>query len=190
MLGLCLKNPKHFVGRNVISSYFCNKKKMIPEFKGINKEEFNQLREAIALITVLIAGADGKIDKDETDWAKKVTEIRSYSLPTGMKEFYKEVGRDFSELLDAYIAKYDGPTERRNQLIAEELAKLNEILSKIEDRRIASKLYKSYKSFAKHVAKSAGGVLGFLAINKEEKQWIDLPMITPVNYFINEEEEE
>jgi uncharacterized protein YyaL (SSP411 family) len=163
---------------------------MIPEFKGINKEEFNQLREAIALITVLIAGADGKIEKDETDWAKKVTQIRSYSLPSGMKEFYVEVGKDFSELLDSFVAKYDGPTDRRNQLITEELSKLNEIFEKIEDRRIASKLYKSYKSFAKHVAKSTGGVLGFLSINKEEKELIHLPMLTAVDYFINDEEEE
>lgn len=164
---------------------------MIPEFKGISENEFNQLREAIALITVLIAGADGNIEKDEKDWALKITKIRSYSLPSGMKEFYQAVGTDFSEVLESVIAKYGSLTvEERNSQLSERLVELNSILEKLEDKRIASKLYKSFKSFAKHVAKSTGGILGFLSIGPQESNLIHLPMLVPVVYFVNEGEEE
>lgn len=164
---------------------------MIPEFKGISENEFNQLREAIALITVLIAGADGEIEKDEKEWALKVTKIRSYSLPAGMKEFYKAVGADFSEVLEATIQKYRNlPVKERSLKLSEKLSELNDIFAKLDDRRIAAKLYKSFKSFARHVAKSTGGILGFLTIGPEESNLIHLPMLKPIAYFVNEGEEE
>ncbi len=164
---------------------------MIPEFKGISESEFNQLREAIALITVLIAGADGEIKKDEKDWALKVTKIRSYSLPSGMKEFYQAVGSDFSLVLEEKIVKYGNlSVEERNLAISDKLAELNLIFAKLQDKRIAAKMYKSFKSFAKHVAKSTGGILGFLSIGPEESNLIHLPMLEPVVYYINEGEEE
>lgn len=163
---------------------------MIPEFKGITESEFDQLRKAIALITVLIAGADGNIQKEETEWAKKVTEVRSYSLPTGLKEFYMAVGKDFSEVLDEYIDEYNVSIEDRNRRISEKLAELNPILAKIESKKIASRLYKSYLSFAKHVAQATGGILGFFAVGTAEKKLISLPMLDKITYYINSEEEE
>lgn len=163
---------------------------MIPEFKGINEEEFNQLREAIALITILIAGADGTIQKEETDWAKKVTEVRSYSLPAGLKEFYMAVGKDFSEVLDRNIDEYNKDVELGRNNISQRLADLNPILAKMESKKIASRLYKSYLSFAKHVAQSTGGILGFFAVGSAEKKLISLPMLDKITYYINSEEEE
>ena len=150
---------------------------MIHQFNGISQEEYEQLKDSISLITVLIAGADGTIDSKEKDWAEKVTNIRSYSLPDGLKEFYLEVGEDFQERLDTYIEKYEGDVDMRNKNIAKKLAELNTIFPKIEDREAAIALYESFLSFARHVARASGGFLNWGSISHEEDQLIGLEMI-------------
>ena len=149
-------------------------------FHGVTDDEYNQLKEAVALITILIAGADGHIDAKEKEWAEKVTKIRSYTLPLGLKDFYQEVGEGFSDQLSDYAQKYEGDVEKRNQLISDELRKLNTIFPKIEDREVATALYESYLSFAGHVAKASGGFLSWGKINTHEKQLLNLDMIKPV----------
>lgn len=153
---------------------------MIHQFHGISEQEYDQLKDAVSLITVLIAGADGTIDSKEKDWAEKVTNIRSYSLPDGLKEFYLEVGEDFQERLDKYIEKYEGEVDSRNKQIGEKLAELNEVFPKIKDREAAVALYESFISFAKHVARASGGFLNWGSISHEEEQLIGLEVIHPV----------
>ena len=150
------------------------------QFEGISQEEYDQLKESISLITVLIAGADGTIDRKEKEWAEKVTNIRSYSLPDGLKEFYLEVGEDFQQKLDTYVDKYSGDVEVRNQNIAKILAKLNAVFPKIKDREVAVALYESLLSFARHVARASGGFLSWGSIDVHEKKLMSLEMLEPV----------
>jgi hypothetical protein len=153
---------------------------MIEQLRGISEAEYDQLKDAISLITVLIAGADGTIDRKEKEWAEKVTNIRSYSLPDGLKEFYLEVGEDFQQKLDAFVDKYSGDVEARNQNIAKVLAGLNSVFPKIEDREVAVALYESFVSFARHVARASGGFLSWGSIDVQEKKLMSLDMIEPV----------
>ena len=73
----------------------------------------------------------------------------------------------------------------KNNYLSEKLTLLNPILAKLESK-VAYNLYKDFKSFADHVARSSGGFMRFGAISKEEKALIPLSMLTPVEY---EEEE-
>ena len=52
---------------------------MISGFEKLSESQFQVTKEAIVWITVLIAGADGNIEEEETKWAAKVTKIRGYS---------------------------------------------------------------------------------------------------------------
>lgn len=160
---------------------------MTEHFSVLNNEEYKSLTDAISLITILIAGADGDVKKEELDWATKITNIRSYSLPEGLKDFYGDVGLDFTERLDHYTHVTSNAVTVRMGEISDKLAKLNPILAKLPQNRGAI-LYESYKSFAKHVAKSSGGFLGFFAIGSEEEKWINLPMLTPIEMPEPEEE--
>lgn len=153
---------------------------MTHQFQGVSDSEYEQLKSAVSLITVLIAGADGQIDQKEKDWAKKVAKIRSYSLPGGLKEFYLEVREDFEERLDQLVEKYAGDVDTRNRQISEELSKLNVILPKIRNKEAAAALYDSYISFAKHVARASGGFLSWGTVNPQEKRLIGLEMIHPI----------
>jgi hypothetical protein len=153
---------------------------MIEQFKGISESEYEELKDAVSLITVLIAGADGSIDRKEKDWAEKVTNIRSYSLPEGLKDFYLEVGEDFQNKLDTFIDRFSGEVEARNREISLELAQLNQIFPKLQDRESAVALYESFVSFARHVARASGGFLSWGSINVHEKKLMSLDMIHPV----------
>lgn len=149
--------------------------------KGITAEEYKSLKDSISLITVLIAGADGNIDSKEKSWAEKVTKIRSYTLPEGLRDFYLEVGEDFQERLDYFIDLYTGDIAWRNKQISDELAKLNDILPRIKNRELAIALYESLLGVAKHVARASGGFLSWGSISLREKRLLGLDMIKPLD---------
>ncbi|GAA5220573.1 hypothetical protein [Membranihabitans marinus] len=153
---------------------------MNEKFKGITESEYLQLIKAISDITVLIAGADGKIEDSETEWANKITKIRSYNLPKALSEYYKQVGLTFSDDVDQLVSEFRADSEKTSNLIKLRLAHLNDIFSKIENKTLAYELYQSFLSFAKHVARSTGGFLGWGAIGSKEDQVVDLKMIHTV----------
>ena len=149
---------------------------MEPIFKNLNGEEYALLKDAIPQITVLIAGADGRISPDETEWAEKITNIRAYSAPEEYQDFYKEIGESFQSRLNDLINGLPDDVEARSVKISETLSGLNAVLHKLEARD-AAKLYQEFKSFATHVARASGGFLKFWSVSTEEKQWLELPML-------------
>lgn len=156
-------------------------------FQNIDDSEYQKLKKAVPLITVLIAGADGKFSKDEMEWAEKITRIRSFKMDDELLGFYQDVGKTYTHDLEDILNNYPAGVKERTQRISEELEELNEIFPKLDDR-LAYKTYKSFVSFAKHVAKASGGILGFFSVNKYEAALMNLPMIKPVVYHHEEEE--
>lgn len=154
---------------------------MTDHFSVLSREEYNQLKETIANITIYIAAADGEVDHDETLWAEKVTKIRSYNLPEDLRSYYKDVGVDFHEKLEHLLATLPKPVAERLAALETKLASVNPILAKL-DTKLGAALYKSFKSFAKHVAKASGGFLGFFSIGPKEADLIELEMITQIEY--------
>jgi hypothetical protein len=156
-------------------------------FKPLSAEEYALLKDAIPQITVLIAGADGKISPDETSWAEKVTNIRSYSTPEEYHDFYREIGEAFQHRLTELINALPDDVESRSQTIANTLTGLNPVLRKLDPKH-AAHIYGELKSFANHVARASGGFLKFWSVSAEEKQWIDLPMLNKFEWHDEEEE--
>jgi len=152
---------------------------MLNEFKGINEDQFKVLHDSISWITILIAGADGDIDSDELQWAEKITGIRAYAAPDKLQNFYIKVGHDFSDTLKAVMDSLPDTKKKRIEFLSEKLKQVNTILPSLE-HDLGKELYRSYISFAKHVAKASGGVMSFMSIGPEEKALIDLSMINPI----------
>lgn len=149
---------------------------MPKEFNKLTETEKQQLVDAIPLITILVAGADGKIDEDELEWAKKVTEIRSYDFSSKLTEYFKLVGEGFAARLEALTSSLPKETAERTQAISTQLAALNPILHKM-DIHDAAIYYKNFRSFAEHVAKASGGILGFGRVDAAEAAVLKLPML-------------
>ncbi len=155
-------------------------------FRNLTEQEYNLLKDAIPQITVLVAGADGKISPKETQWAEKVTNIRSYSTLEEYHQFYKEIGETFNDRLRELIETLPQDIDARSASISDTLAKLNPILRKLDPKH-AAHLYSELLSFAKHVARASGGFLKFWSISAEEKQWIGLPMLDKFEWTDEEE---
>ena len=184
-----MSSPKdNYVG----SSYACMLKKirfvnnikaflMENAYRNLTTEEYEQLKDSISLITILIAGADNNIDPKETEWAEKLARIRSYSLPDELKSFYADVGEDFHHRLHNMIDDLPDSVSGRTEIIHEKLSELNPILQKLHPS-VGSILYESLLSFAKHVAKASGGFLRFFSVSSEEKELLDLAPIIPIVY--------
>lgn len=160
---------------------------MLEQFCNLSEDETKKLLDALPLITVLIAGADGKFEKEEMDWADKVTHIRSYKLKGELKDFYAEVHTNLMEKVQYFMDSMPSGVNERTIIISERLSDLNPILAKL-DPSIGSKLYSGFVSFAEHIAKASGGVMGFFSINHAESKLIGLPMLSPVIYDGDEEE--
>ena len=148
-------------------------------FESLTADELSILEDAIPQIAVLIAGAEGEINVQETDWAAKLTHIRTYNSSDDLHDFYKDVDAKFAVKFSEFTKFSSTQTEVRQAKFSENLAKVNPILEKL-DNKTAFHLYDSFLSFAKGVANSSGGVLGFNKISKEEQKWLDLPMINPI----------
>lgn len=161
---------------------------MIDAFKGISETEYKQLQDAVPAITILIAGADGTVKEHETDWAAKVTKIRSYVLPRRLSTFYKEVGQTFQHDVAVLAEKFKNDPEGTMQDLKFQLANLNAVFEKLEDHNVAYELYLSFRSFARHVARSTGGFLGWGAIGPKEDELIGLTMIHPITPPLTDED--
>ena len=161
---------------------------MIDLFQILNKEESTLLVDAIPLITILIAGADGQIDNKEKEWGAKLTKIRSYAHAELLNDYYKKVGEIYSGRLEALINELPDDTKQRTAIISERLAGINPVIAKLNPEN-AYTIYSSLTSFAEHVAKASGGFLRIGAISKAEKDLMGLPMLTVIEKPEEEEDE-
>ena len=148
-------------------------------FEGLTDEQIKTLKDSVAWITVLIAGADGVIDESEIAWAGKLTNIRSYAAPERIKPFYSKVGEDFQDVLSNVIQTSPADTKERTEYLTSKLSQLNTILP-LMSHDVAADLYQSFLSFAKHIAKSSGGFLSFMSVGADEKELLGLDMINPI----------
>ena len=152
---------------------------MKTNFETLSATEYEKLRQSVAWVAVLIAGADGKIDSDELSWASKIAKIRAYANPDILHDFYQDVGEDFDEYLQSIIDNSPQDSNARTTIASDKIAEIDPILAKLSPY-IASRVYESLKSFAIHVAKASGGFMRMWSISHEEDKFIKLPMLTEV----------
>jgi hypothetical protein len=149
---------------------------MIPELEALREDEIQVLLDAPVYVAILIAGADGKIDKSERKEAIEVARNKQSRAREQLSDFYKIVGEKFEENFTRLVDTLPSGTDARIQAITIELRKLNFILPKL-DKNFAIKFHASLKDLAKKIAEASGGVLGYLSVSYEEAQLMELKMI-------------
>jgi len=149
---------------------------MIPEFRNLNEKEISLLLNAPALISLLIAGAEGNIEEKEIDWGAKIAHFRGEDRQSILQNYYQEVDAIFNETLNQLITAMPQDVNERTKTINNELQKLNNILPKL-DNNFARELHKSYVTLAKHVAQASGGIWGYGSISPAEQKLIELEVI-------------
>ena len=160
---------------------------MDQDLSQLTPADITKLKDAYAYITVLIAGADGKIDPHELSWAEKIAQIRTFTGDERLHTFHEEVNAELSSKIKQLIAELPADPNNRNAVISAYLSDLNPVLATL-DPYIGAYLYKGYVSFAQRIAKASGGVLSFFSIGPEERKWVGLPMLDAIIYTEEEEE--
>jgi len=170
------------IGRNIIFCTIQNKTGMIGFFSDLQEDEKRIMYRAPILVSVLIAGADDKFDKNEIKEAIHLAKLKLSKSREILKEYYRVVGEDFKIKLSDEIDSLPSKASKRNPVIISELEKLNKILPKL-DRTFAIQFYESIKDIAKRIATASGGILGYMTIDHHERKLMDLKMIKdPAKY--------
>jgi hypothetical protein len=125
---------------------------------------------------ILIAGADGNIDRKEIQKAILHTRKAAEKSKQLLVEYFMMVQEDFEDKLKIVMQGFPVAVEDRNKLIVEELSSINNILPKLP-KAFASEFYSRMRDLAHQVASSSGGMLGLNSVGDEEAQYIELSMI-------------
>ena len=149
---------------------------MKSEFSKLSASETELMLKAPILACILIAGADGEIDRNEIQGAIEVTRRKQKRSQANLLDFYQNVAEDFEDKLKILIQSYPQKAKDRNPMIIAELSQLNTILPKL-DKSFAKGFYNSIKEIALKIAESSGGLLGMNKIGSEEAKLVGLSMI-------------
>jgi hypothetical protein len=149
---------------------------MIPEFSDLTHAEIELMHKAPIWVSILIAGADDKIDKNEVRRAIELTSKNLKASNSRLLPFYDEVGEDFEDKLRIVLQELPRKEKERSKVIIDQLAKLNDIFKRV-NRDFNIHFYKSLKEIALEVAQSSGGVLGMSKVGEKEARYLSLDMI-------------
>ncbi len=146
---------------------------MIREFEKLTDGEIDLMLKAPILVSILIAGADGDIDKKEIKEAITQTQKKTSVTLSG---YLKEISQDFEDKLKVLIQSYPHTPAERGAAIMKELAQLDAVFMKI-DRSFAAQIYQMLKELAAKIAASSGGIWGMKSVTDEEAKYLDLSVI-------------
>ena len=149
---------------------------MYPDNDNLTQEEQDFMCSLPIYVSVLIAGADGNIDKHEIKKAISLTSIKTQKARKELIDYFKRVNTDFEDKLKMTIANLPKDTKEREKILIEEIGKANDVFPKL-DKNFTQKLYLSLKDIAKSIAEASGGVFGYMSVGYEESKLIDLKMI-------------
>lgn len=148
---------------------------MIPEFDGLSESEVEIMLKSPVLVCILIAGADGKIDRKEIREAISIAGKQARSR-SALGQYLKYASEDFEDKIIILKQSYPREASQREATIVRELSTLNTILPKV-DKAFAQQFYSMLKELAAKVATSSGGWLGMNAVGSEEARYLELKMI-------------
>ena len=143
---------------------------------SLTAEEKETLFNMPVYVTLLIAGADDKIDNTEIARAIELAELNKKFSRPDLHDYYRVASADFSDKITEALDELPSDHEKRAHILVRQLEKLNDILPKL-DKEFAIDFYASAKDLAKKIAESSGGILGYMTIGYEESKLIGLDMI-------------
>lgn len=148
---------------------------MVAELSKLSSSELELVYKAPLLVCILIAGADGTIDRKEIK--KAITIVQKKQKGTdSVSMLFKEVAQDFEDKLKVLEQGYPYEATQRTPLLTDELNALNSLWPKLS-QDFAKGYYEILLMFAQEVAASSGGLLGMKSIGAEEAKLVKLTMI-------------
>ncbi|MCK5104154.1 MAG: hypothetical protein KAR17_15115, partial [Cyclobacteriaceae bacterium] len=141
--------------------------------RNLTQEEIEELYLIPIWVSILIAGADNKIDKSEFKKAIKIADDKQKKENYLIIDYYKKVAAKFEVNLKGYMALMPKDKEKRVNFLITKLDRVNYLFSKLE-KDFSYMLYLSFRDFANKVAHASGGIFGLLSVSYAESKYIDL----------------
>lgn len=152
---------------------------MITEFAPLSSDEKDLMFDALPLIAILVAGADGKMDEQELQWAEKMADIRGFDNQNRISAYYEHLEDKLHRRIEELRNELPRSVLDRQEAINQRLAGLNTALAKIESP-YDYLYYRDFISYAKHLAEASGGFLRYFTIGPKEDRLIKLPTVDPI----------
>ncbi len=149
---------------------------MLEHINNLKSEEKEIIIHSPMYVSILVAGADGEITDGEKQRILQLIHTKTFSEKYELKELYQSLDADAPKELRELIAELPEDKDERNQYLSDMLARLNQIMPKLE-HRFQMQLYKSLRQFAHYIAHAEGGFWSVGAVKHAENQYIKLPMI-------------
>src|SRR5688572_19401477 len=105
---------------------------MIPAFDKLSDKEIEVMLRAPIIACILIAGADGHVDRKEIEKAIHTTQKSATKSKSIIIDYFKLVEEDFEDKLKIVLQSLPADVRERNELIVSELSALNSILPKLK----------------------------------------------------------
>src|SRR3954471_11153555 len=132
---------------------------MISAFDKLSDTEIEVMLRAPIIACILIAGADGHVDRKEVQKAINHTQRSATRSKTVLLDYFKLVQEDFEDKVKVVLQSLPVAVGERNTLRVDELTRLNSILPKLQ-KTFATEFYLKMRDLAHQVADSSGGMLG------------------------------
>jgi hypothetical protein len=145
------------------------------EFRRLEPRESEFMLKAPVLVCILIAGADGTIDRKEIQEAISIAS-KNKEIKGILSEYFNEVSNDFEDKLKILIQSYSRDSAQRESVIVEELSAINALWPKLT-RDFSVSFYAMLLDLAAKVASSSGGWLGIKSVGSQEAKYVKLTMI-------------
>ena len=149
---------------------------MLNAFKKLSQEDIEELYLIPIWVSILIAGADNKIDQSELKKAIQIAKGKQFEEDNLIIDYYKKVAQKFEVNLKGYVTLMPKNKDQRIEFLIKRLDRVNYFFTMM-DMEIAHQLYLSFRDFAYKVAHASGGIFGLLSVSYAESQYIDLKMI-------------
>ena len=126
---------------------------MIAQFNNLDDREVELMFKAPILVCILIAGADGVIDKSEIKESLTIAKKQTHSKSM-LTHYFEELSQDFEDKVKILIQSYPFEAALRTSTILLELEGLNQIWTKL-DKGFAKQFYDALKKIAGQIASSS-----------------------------------
>ena len=122
-------------------------------FTKLTESENKELLKFPALISLLAANSDDKLDTAEKQSAVKFSHIKTFSSDPLLSEFYAEADKGFESTIQQLDNELPIEKEARETTLKKELMKLEVILLKLGEE-YSTVMHRSMNSFKDHVSRA------------------------------------
>jgi hypothetical protein len=144
----------------------------------LEQEHQEVLYRMPALVSVLIGVADGDMDSNEEQRAKRAVHFRQSIGDPLLFDYFSQVEKQLDRDLAVFEDKCRNLAEDQRVIyISDEIARINEILPLL-DEKLATAIVKNLRSLAVGIATTSGGIIGVGAGYTEA----DLAQLSMINF--------